>query len=223
MMNNPMNFFDKIFVINLPERKDKLKRVVSEMDRFDIHYQVVDGIKRENGQEGIYLTLIDVFDMAIRRFGAERILVFEDDVEIRRLDFHSVMRRATEQLPEYWHMLYLGANLPNKDFVSRYSDDLLRVKRALALHAVAYSREGMGAIMALPRQLPVDLQIANFIHPMGHTYMTYPMLCTQRDDISDIEKTTDESGNVVGKKVFNNASYIEPRYNKVCEHLNLKP
>lgn len=222
-MSHPIRFFDHTFVVNLEDRPDRLESAKSEMAEHRIPYTVFTACRGTNGQDGIYTTLMKIFRRAISRHDAKSILVFEDDVRILRNNFNSVIHAATNQLPERWHMLYLGANLPKPELVTRYSENLLRVKRALALHAVAYSREGMEAIMALPKMLPVDLQIANFLQQAGHSYMVYPMLCTQHDGISDIEKTIDESGVEVGKAVKNDERYISPRYQKVCQQLNIKP
>lgn len=216
------SFFDEIVLLNLPEREHRLKRSSIELLRHLVPFQTIRATKRENGQQGIYETLTGVLRNAIEN-GSKNILVFEDDVKILNKGFSDIIELATHQLPERWDMLYLGANLPKPDMVTKYSANLLRVKRALALHAVAYSGQGMERILSLPRQLPIDLQIANFIHPTGHTYMTYPMLCTQHDGVSDIEKIKDDDGIVVGKQTKNDSAYISPRYQKVCKQLNLKP
>jgi GR25 family glycosyltransferase involved in LPS biosynthesis len=215
------NFFDKIVVLNIPEREDRMESVVSQSRIFQIPIERIEAIKNDNGQAGIYDSLMKLFTAAVKE-DLKRILVFEDDFKITRSDLNPLMEKVIQQLPGYWHMLYLGANLPNPTMVTQYSANLLITKRALALHAVAYSRECMEMILALPRQLPVDLQIASFIHPLGHTYVTYPLLCTQRDGISDIDKVRNEEGKLIGKKSKNDF-YITPRYIKVCEYLNLQP
>lgn len=206
------NFFSKIVLINLPSRPDRLMQSSIELQRHRIPYEVVDGIKNENGQKGICDTLLSLFEDAINK-GYKNLLVLEDDVKVvvAPEEFERVMDIALVELPTTWEMLYLGANLPNPDMVFEFSAHLLLVKRALALHAVAYSRECMKMILSLPRQLPIDLQIANFIHQRGRAYATCPMLCVQREGFSDIEK-----------KQTNYKGFIEDRYERVLNHLNLK-
>lgn len=207
------NFFSKIYLLNLPERKDRLVVSAIELGAMGIEATVFPAVKSDNGQEGVYLSLMQIFRHAVDRKYSS-VLLFEDDFErcTGVPEFKQTMEKAVRQLPEYWHMLFLGANLPDPKQVTQHSANLLRTKRALALHAVAYSYECMQMILSLPRMLPIDLQIANFIGPLGHSYVTYPLLCSQRVGYSDIEK-----------KVTNYRHYLEDRYLTVCNHLNLNP
>lgn len=206
-------FFSNIYLLNLPERKDRLVASALELGCMGIEATVFPAIKCDNGQEGVYLSLMKIFRHAVDNLYSS-VLIFEDDFErcTGVPDFNQTMEKAVRQLPEYWHMLFLGANLPVPELVTQYSANLLRTKRALGLHAVAYSHECMQMILCLPRQLPVDLQIANFIHPLGHSYVTYPLLCSQRVGYSDIEK-----------RVTNYRVYLEDRYLTVLNHLNINP
>jgi hypothetical protein len=125
-------------------------------------------------------------------------------------EFERVMDLALIELPSHWDMLYLGANLPNPRRVSEYSAHLLRTIRALALHAVAYSRRGMEEILSLSPTLPIDLQIADEINTAGGSFVIYPLLCTQKEGFSDIEK-----------KRTSYTHYIEDRYKIVEDYLGL--
>lgn len=205
-----IKLFDRTVMINLDERTDRLLHGSAMLSACGIGFERVPGIKKENGQEGIYDTLMIIFMDAVYR-ELQSVMVFEDDVKILQDDFNELLNASVSELPKGWHMLYLGANLPDHKLVTRYSDYLLKTKRALALHAVAYSLECMKMILSLPRQLPVDLQIANFIHPMNETYVTYPLLCSQRPDYSNIENR---------EVCYTN--YIEDRYAAVIKHLNFK-
>lgn len=205
------NFFSKIYLLNLPERKDRLVVSAIELGAVGIEATVFPAVKCDNGQEGVYLSLMQIFRHAVDRKYSS-VLIFEDDFErcTGVPEFKKTMYDALLQLPEYWHMLFLGANLPDPKQVTQYSANLLKTKRALALHSVAYSYECMEMILSLPRQLPIDLQIASFIHPMGHTYVTFPILCTQRPGYSNIELRN------VSYKL-----YIEDRYENVLKHLKM--
>lgn len=180
------NFFDFIFVINLKRRSDRLLQIKWELDKYNIKHIVWEANERTNGQEGIASTLKDLFKAAIY-CGLENILVFEDDAKFM-FDPSSVMEGAIKMLPSNYDMLYLGVN-PTKTYVPRfYSTNLLYLPRGYALHACAYSLAGMKKILELPDQLPIDLNIADNIHPEGNSYAVYPMICTQRPGFSDIEK-----------------------------------
>lgn len=200
-------FFSKIVLINLPERKDRFLRSMGEFAVYNMYPEIVDGIKRENGQDGVRDTLIKLFTSLLKDPAIKNVLVFEDDVKIithSPFGFNGIMEWVVDQMPKYWHMLYLGANLPDPKLVTECRANLFKTKRALALHAVAYSRECMEMVLSLPKQLAIDLEIANFINPLGHSYVTFPLLCTQHPGYSDIEKKQTDYSN-----------FIEDRYLKV--------
>jgi len=205
------NFFSRIVLINLRSRPDRLIESSLELKRHKIPFEVVNGIKNENGQQGISDTLRGLFRNSLDA-GHRNLLVFEDDVQmvVEPEEFERVMDLALIELPYNYDMLYLGANLPNPRRVSEYSAHLLRTIRALALHAVAYSRRGMEEILSLEPRLPIDLQIAEEINTAGGSFVTYPLLCTQKESFSDIEK-----------RPTNYACFIEDRYKEVEKYLGL--
>jgi GR25 family glycosyltransferase involved in LPS biosynthesis len=205
------NFFSRIVLINLASRPDRLVESSLELKRHKIPFEVVEGIKNENGQQGISDTLRGLFRETLEQSNGP-LLVFEDDVRmvVEPAEFERIMDLALIELPSHWDMLYLGANLPSPRVVSEFSAHLLRTKRALALHAVAYSRRGMEEILSLPPTLPIDLQIADEINTAGGSFVTYPLLCTQKESYSNIER-----------KVVCYSRYIEDRYAEVEKYLGL--
>lgn len=202
--------FGGIELINLKARTDRLLQAYDELKKYRVPHLVCRGTPCENGQEGISRTLRSLFDVHVQTF--KPLLVFEDDVQmiVDPIDFDSVMDMAMMELPTNWDMLYLGANLPDPKQVTEYSAHLLRTTRALAIHAVAYSHQCMNYILSLPEELPIDLMFANKIHPRGGTFVTYPLLCTQRPGYSNIEK-----------KEVSYTHYIEDRYKIVEDYLGL--
>lgn len=180
------SFFDKIYLINLLKRTDRLLQSKWELDKYEIPYTVWEAIEKENGAEGIYLTLREIMSDALIN-GYKNILVFEDDA-LFLFNPDSVMDKVVKQIPTTYDMFHLGVNL-TKGYVPRhYSVNLLHLKRGYALHACAYSRSGMSKVMALGPMLPVDWNIADNIQTQGNCYAINPMICTQRPGFSDIEK-----------------------------------
>lgn len=204
------DFFGHIELINLAHRTDRFLQSMDELRKYGIRPLVCRAIKCENGQEGISKTLRSLFETYVQ--SNRPLLVFEDDCKmvVTPWEFESVLEMALLELPTNWDMLYLGANLPDPKQVSEYSAHLLRTTRALALHAVAYSPQCMSLILNLPESLPIDLLFAEQIHPRGGTFVTYPLLCTQRPGHSDIENRHTEYSH-----------FIEDRYKKVEEYLGL--
>jgi GR25 family glycosyltransferase involved in LPS biosynthesis len=179
------NFFDRIVVLNLKHRRDRLFEVEKEMNKYKIPFELVEAIYHQDGRVGIYESIKSLFRHSIKE-NQKNILIFEDDVKILREDFNELMELCVEQLPEDWRIFHLGANLPDKTKVIQYSENLLQVKRALALHAVAFSSDTMKSILTLPYQVPIDITIANWIHSGGGCFCSYPLLATQKPGKSDI-------------------------------------
>jgi GR25 family glycosyltransferase involved in LPS biosynthesis len=178
------NYFDKIFLINLPQRKDRYWQSSQELGRYRIPYELFSATKKKDGREGLYITMRALFQKALRD-GLKSILVFEDDA-LFKMDPEQVMEKCLQQLPKDFDLLYLGCNLAQQPscFVGA---NLVRITGALSTHAVAYSRGCMEKILAFPMILPFDLLLLHNVQAHGRSYCTCPMLVTQRVDHSDIE------------------------------------
>lgn len=204
---NWTSYFDNIFLINMPHRADRLKLSVEQLHQYNIPFTWYRGIHNPSGANGIYLTLIELFQECIR-LGYKNILVFEDDLNIICPEINEVMPLVIEQLPADYLELRLGANIPQPHFATVYSDNLLLVSRMLSLHAVAYSYECMEAIVSLPKKLPIDMSIAEWIQPLKRSYCTYPLLVSQLPGHSNIES-----------RYVDWTPFIDRRYEAVKEYL----
>jgi GR25 family glycosyltransferase involved in LPS biosynthesis len=183
------NFFTKIFVINLPERTDRLIEIAEQLYKWDIPYELINATKHENGAEGLRITVENIFREAIKNEW-ESVLIFEDDAMF--VDScgnpNDTMNEVVKQLPLTWDILYLGAQCTT-GFKLRSSPNLLLVENAYATHAWAISLHGMKEILMAVLEAPIDNCIVNKIQCHGTTYITYPLLCTQRPGVSDIGNT----------------------------------
>jgi GR25 family glycosyltransferase involved in LPS biosynthesis len=195
------NFFTKIFVINLPERTDRLLEVAEELYKWKIPYELVNAIKHESGAEGLRMTVEKIFREAIANEW-ESVLIFEDDAMF--VDScgnpNDTMNEVVKQLPLNWDILYLGAQCTT-GFKLRKSANLLLVENAFATHAWAISLHGMKEILMAGLEAPIDNCIVAKIQSHGTTYITYPLLATQRPGMSDI-----------GNTYINWQPFIENRY-----------
>lgn len=186
-----MNSFDKVFLINLDSRPDRLEIMDCHLKEHGIEYERFQAIKDANGIKGLILTMQKLFKLCLDK-GYQNILVLEDDAEML---FPAVpfLREILPQLPTDYHCFHLGLNLLTQP--KRVKPNILQVNTAYATHAVAYSRAGMDYIYPyLMREeiVPYDILLMKEIQPSGRCYATFPMLCTQRTNYSDIEnKITD--------------------------------
>lgn len=201
------NYFDKIFLINLPNRFDRLALSYNELSKYGIQYELVRAIKHIDGREGLYQTMMNIFSDSLK-FGYERILIFEDDILFLN-DPNEYMPLCIEQLRWiFWHTFYLGVNPTKYPFAKFTSPNILPLFRGFSTHAVAYSKEGMQEILKLEKNLPIDVMIAGNIHKLGHSYCSYPLLCTQRAGHSDIQNSFTDWG-----------CTIQERFNERVKHL----
>lgn len=204
------NFFDKILVINLPSRTDRLLQIAEELYKWGIPYELVNATPHEDGAEGLRITVEKIFRDAIAK-NLSSVLIFEDDAMFVEScgNPNETMEQVVKQLPPTWQLLYLGAQCTN-GFKAKPSNNLLLLDMAFATHAWAISLDGMKEILAAGLEAPIDNSIVKTIQPKGNTYITYPLLCTQRPGYSDI-----------GRTEINWQPFIEQRYYQKFSESNL--
>lgn len=112
--------------------------------------------------------------------------VFEDDCVL--LQPWSLVETAMTQLPEDWDALWLGATLQSP--IKRYSDNLYRLTKGHALHAVIYNSKKIIDYMAenynRSKFKVLDVLTAYHAQPRFNCFVVYPIAATQRSCISDI-------------------------------------
>lgn len=112
------NYFDKIYVLNLHRRKDRLEQIKTKLLRFDIDYEVfgaTDGSVIEKiwkSFDNSYFTTPNYLACAISHLaiyndaqsrGFDKILILEDDVVINKN-----INKLCLNMPEWSDVLYLG-------------------------------------------------------------------------------------------------------------------
>lgn len=196
-----VNFFDKIYVINLAKREDRLLQITEDFEKYSIPFLRVEAIYHPQGAEGLKETMLLIFNEAIER-GYKNILIFEDDclMVVDETTFNLTMDKVVVQLPEDYQICLLGCQLTHR--ISHFhSENLIPVLSAFSTHASAYSIAGIRAIMASGLQAPIDNHIVAVIQPLGKTYCTFPLLCSQYEGFSDI-----------GQNVHSWRPFIEARF-----------
>jgi hypothetical protein len=185
---NWQSYFDQTYVITLlkPERFLRLK---GDFNQYGINLRWFKGIEDENGQKGIYLSLMSLFRECVEK-NYSRVLVFEDDCQFKvpPAEFNSYMDSIVTQALELdWLQIKLGSVLirPVETLVR---PNLFKIEGSYGLHACAYSREFMELALALPESLPIDVCWMKEIEPLGRSYHSYPLLASQYPGYSNIER-----------------------------------
>lgn len=190
------DFFDEVYVINLPERVDRRMEMQSELDKYGIPFTFFEATKDENGVKGLVESMKRLFTHALEK-KQSNVIMLEDDAQflLPPVDF---LKEVLPQLPKDYQLFHLGLNLlaPPK----RMSENILKVVDCYSTHAICYSAEGMKVCLERLEEVPLmpyDIFIRQEIICRGATYCTFPMLATQRESYSDIEKSYPKWGKLM--------------------------
>lgn len=196
-MNNPFDFFEEIYVINLDHRTDRFEQCQSEFEKLGIKDRVqrFSAIKCDDGRVGVIKSNLAIVKMAKEK-KLNNVLVFEDDVkflyENRPLE---ILSRAIKQIKIPWQLFYLGANTHSK--LTKITPNLIYLKNAYAVHSMAYNKTVYDKFINYAEKIEkinnpneiLDIWLANEVQAKQVALMVNPILTTQRESYSDIEKT----------------------------------
>lgn len=210
-MENPFNFFDKVYCINLKEREDRWHDCLKNFEKYDIkNFERIEAIKvnkdihpKRKGQIGCALSFAKCFEQ-IRNNNYKNTLILEDDFEFKydKNTTFGKLNNALEQLPKNWDSLFLGGTVIN-DYgifpIEKYSNNLLKLKSAHCLHSVAFSKEGIDKIFKYFKNSndwkfelinnfeAIDVFFAKHYQNETNSFLTSDLLCYQRVNASNIE------------------------------------
>jgi GR25 family glycosyltransferase involved in LPS biosynthesis len=197
-MNNPFDYFTEIYCINLEKRQDRWQHAQKEFEKVGILDRVerVSGIESGefNGNVGCNKSHIKCVELARKR-KIDNVLVLEDDV-IFINDTLKILDKAVKQLDFPWHMLYLGANTHQS--LVKIKPNLSLLKVGFALHAAVYNKKIYDPILDNfkckdfldPKNILdfYDVWLANKIQTKYTCLVCSPIIATQYNDFSDIQK-----------------------------------
>lgn len=218
--------FDKIFLINLLERTDRLAEATAELSKHGISFEVVQAVKHERGAYGLYLTLRELFEKA-EQLDLGNIMIFEDDIKL--IDgVNDYLDGAIIDLNYIvWDMFYLGANVDGQMHRVPKCFYILRCQDMLATHAIAYSKHGWRKCLAEMRRLDaltgepdaVDMIWMRAVQSQGKSFISSHLLATQRASSSDITEVL----NTFTKEELNRyyKELLENRFNKRLKEVGL--
>lgn len=201
-MKKLFDFFDKVFLINLDSRLDRLHECNSLFEQYNVIEQVerVSAIKLPNnnnyftdkigsrinsGAMGLTLTMAEIFKTA-KKNKYKNILVLEDDFIMKNGEYVEQILLQLKTLS--WDVLYLGANLHEK--LSPVTENLYRIKSAYATHSVAYNETFYDYFLKNFEENNIgiiDVWLYNFAQKDLNCFCCWPILSLQRPSYSDIE------------------------------------
>lgn len=207
-MSNPFDYFDEIYCINLDDRTDRWQHCQEEFKKVGIldKVQRFSAIRDNDGRIGVIKSNLEIVKIAKKK-KLNNVLVFEDDVKFIVDNPLEALQKSLDQTKGInWHLFYLGANTHEK--LIRFKPNLILLKNAFAVHSMAYSKLAYDSFIEKFEKLKeikyhsdiLDVFLAQYYQEKYICLMTNPMLTTQMNDYSDIEK----------RQV--NQEYIEERF-----------
>lgn len=192
-----LDFFDEVYVINLKERLDRRIVIEMELNSFGIPFTIFEATKDDNGVKGLVETMKRLMQEILdKRY--QNVLVLEDDCSFLVPQPVEFLKQCIPQLPKNYQLFHLGLNLLSRPI--RMSENILKIVDCYSTHAICYSRNGAEFVserlMSVPVQ-PYDQFVRSEILPCAASYCTYPMLATQREGYSDIEKSYPKWGHLM--------------------------
>lgn len=209
------DFFDKIFVINLERRPDRLEKIKELSNKIEFEYDIfpaVDGkkIDRDELIEGRKFQIEsnefyrDINDYFLGQLGCilshlrlikhcrdnniKNVLILEDDVEFSD-EFQSKFDNFTKSFNQEWDMIYLSGSLVKK------SDEFTSYSKLLTCHTTHSYAVNSNIydylIDKLEKEMlskPVDV-VYSQLHSNIKSWILIPFLTYQSDGFSDIQNS----------------------------------
>ena len=206
---NINQYFDKIYLLNLQKRSDRLQPSKTRLDSFDIQYETFFGCdgsvinylfnKLENGYFtnpnylGCAISHLSIYQDAIHH-GYDKILILEDDNLIHS-DIHNIF--DTIEIPEWNDLFYLGY-IPLNDDCSMWdyrfgiqghnmiNDHIFRCTNLWGLFSYGIKRNLMiEMIETYNTSFPMEIDrfFVNTIQPRGGSIAIAPQLFCCDDNI----------------------------------------
>ena len=171
-------FFNKVVVINLGHRTDRLEKITSELDSLGIKFERVPAIKHENPVLGCKLSHIKAWESAVGRT-----LLLEDDATFMP-DFNKNFDKFIKALPSDWDMFYLGAYQIN---VEPCNDLMVRALDTSSTHAYTIHPDKVAEMIQVAKDSEEHVDVAfRMRHRDMRAYAALPTLVKQAPSYSDI-------------------------------------
>jgi hypothetical protein len=190
---NLLNYFDKVYCINLKKRPDRWLETQAELNKYNIcgvtRYEAIDGNELHTpnhispGAFGLIETFKKIIMDACENKYA-KILILEDDIffkpEISNLDEYMRL------LPDDYSMFYLGGHHICKPIY--INDKIVLVNQMFTTHSIAIKQGLYDLILNDIHNLtePIDVYFTK-LQKQYKVYSFLPNLTGQRPSFSDIE------------------------------------
>lgn len=140
-----LDYFDKIFFINLDHRKDRKDFLLNQLSRLKVKEDKIVRISATfdplNGHRGCAMSHINALDLAIKK-GLNNVLILEDDCQFlqNRANLDKLIKYFFDTI-DYWDVFFL-------DFCKKNAQDtkhkkIKKVLKSIRTHAYAVNKHYM--------------------------------------------------------------------------------
>jgi hypothetical protein len=178
---------DQIYCINLDKRTDRWDETVSLFSHMNISAKRVSGIEDpERPWNGLRKTVIGIFKEAID-LDYEKIIIFEDDIDVDKSKFYNDLEICMSHLPEDWDMFYFSA--AHQQWPVAINGFLFKLSWSTAAHAIMFRKKAFVAILKELEKLENDAIDVTYsiLQPKLNAYCCINPIAWQRKSFSDIE------------------------------------
>lgn len=192
-----MNYFDKIYCINLDSRKDRWDSAEKQFKSYGLDVERVSAVKGSDlnldwppeikeGAVGCSLSHLFVMKMA-KQLGLKNYLILEDDIEFDP-EFVSKFNLIQNQIPDDWDMLYLGGQHYHGMGLEQITENIFKCEYTLTTHSFAVKETVYDLFINKLTNItkPCDVHFASE-HKNINAYVIIPHLTWQSQSYSDVE------------------------------------
>jgi GR25 family glycosyltransferase involved in LPS biosynthesis len=175
-------YFDKVVVINLDRRTDRMETLDAQLKELGIEYERFSAVDAQAlGIEPIQACRQSHLKVLEESTG--RTLILEDDA-IFMEDFNNRFAQFIELLPDDWDIFYLGAVLLNS---LPCNEMMVRAMDTSSLHAYCINPAFKDKALAQGREYPEHIDVAyRLLHRECKAYAARPPLAKQYPSYSDL-------------------------------------
>jgi GR25 family glycosyltransferase involved in LPS biosynthesis len=187
--------FEKVIVINLAKRPDRMAQIKAQLDAHKItfeRFEAIDG--QELGITGVAACALSHRAVIEKYKDCQSLFIFEDDAELH-LNFEQLWDAFIANLPDDWQMVYLGCNKIDWQPIAK---GIARLSAGIATHAYGAKQSVFDSMIdASKRAEPIDLSYMQ-LQVSVPTYVAVPSMVGQVPGFSDIEHRFTDYRNTLG-------------------------
>jgi GR25 family glycosyltransferase involved in LPS biosynthesis len=192
------DYFDKIYCINLDDRKDRWESCQTKFNNYKLNVERISAIKGSDlnldwppeikeGAVGCSLSHLFAMKMA-KHLNLNNYLVLEDDIEFDENFNEKFSEIYNNQVPNNWDMLYLGGQHFHGMNLQQIAENVFKCEYTLTTHSFAVKNTVYDLFIdkLIDITKPCDVHFAQS-HRTINAYVIVPHLTWQGESYSDVQ------------------------------------